>query len=84
MKLLLAAMFLAHACTVVDALDGHIDDVDHCCAALTKQRIRECMVSFQTDDGDQCWTAHCVQPVGRVVAYLAPDGEIFDTCPFDK
>jgi hypothetical protein len=74
MGLVLAA---SPACAFVDTLDGQIDDRDNCCAAITKDRIRECMAKFE--EPGWCGVAVCHAPIGNVEACLTETGEILDS-----
>lgn len=78
-KLLALIMCLLPSC-VLDALDGHIDSFENCCAALTKKGMRECAAQFM-EPGD-CWEVSCTG-IGHVTdVYVQPDGEVVATCPF--
>jgi hypothetical protein len=68
------------SCAVVDTLDGEIDDIENCCAALTRPRIEACMMRLgieEHDDTEWTWWRTC-PGVGTVVVYTpngVPPGE---------
>lgn len=78
MKALLLSLLCS--CATIDTLDGHIDDQGNCCAALTVERIQECMIELAPPDTEGwCWRAEC-KPTGEVSAILNEDGSI-TSCP---
>lgn len=53
-----------------DALDGHIDDADHCCEAVTESRVAACLRHHV--EPNRCLAADC--PLTSVVVCRLPDG----------
>lgn len=78
MRVVAIAVALSACASLVDVLDGEIDDQQNCCAALTEDRIRRCLVKFEGPGW--CWEAECKPPIGHVEAFLHEDGEI-TACP---
>lgn len=78
MKIIITILAILSGCGFVDKLDGHIDNQQNCCAAVSAKSIQECMVKFEGPGW--CWEVECTAPIGHVEAYLHEDGEI-TTCP---
>ena len=77
-QLVRALLLMIMGCAVTDTLDGHIDDHENCCAALTAQRVRECLAKWA--EPGECWEVFCPLYPGRVNAYLHYNGEV-TSCP---
>ncbi len=72
--LMVFTMLFVGSCSFADALDGHIDQADHCCAAVLKDRIEACLAKFT--EPMHCKVATCA---GRTsFACRLPDGELAD------
>lgn len=66
-----ALLFIA-SCSFVDALDGHIDQSEHCCAAVFD--VHSCLARF-TEPG-HCKVAEC--PTDTTFVCRLDDGGIAD------
>lgn len=61
--------FSLTGCSVIDVLDGDIDDPDTCCVYYPSERkIVECVESFLPPEPDACVPVRCVT-VERTVCY---------------
>lgn len=74
MRAMVAVALLVGACSFGDALDGHIDNPDNCCAAVLEDRIEACLARF-TDPG-HCKVAECAGRTTAVCRLL--DGGLTD------
>lgn len=81
---LFTLVLLLSGCEMVDTLDGHIDDQQNCCAAVTKDEIRSCMIDLAPPDSQGwCWYTTCT-PAGNVSATQLEDGSIVECLDFSK
>lgn len=53
-----------------DFMDGHIDDADNCCEAVTEERVRACLERHVA--ANRCLAAECV--AASVLVCRLPDG----------
>lgn len=50
------ALWCSDSCSAVDAIDGDIEQPEHCCIKLTRGAVRACVASFVEPDHCMVWS----------------------------
>ena len=79
----LALLIVLSSCAVIDKLDGHVDNLDHCCVEVTAERVRACVARLHERIPGKafCSVAYCEPPIDDVETYVDEHGGVHDACP---